>query len=393
MKYLPYVLKHLRRNWIRTGSTVMAMAVCIFLFCTLQTIIAAVNWGLKSASASRLVTRHSISLVYNMPMAYKERIAAIPGVKRVAISNWFGGVLGLPPDFTKFFANFAIEPEDYLAIYPEYVLTDAEKAAFFADRRGAIIGPGLAERFGWSVGSTVQLESTIPPYRIGKPFEFVVRGIYELDEDRYPGTDGRLFFFHHKYLEEATRRASAGTFAIEVQEPERAAAVGKAVDAYFENSDVRTKTETEAAFRAGFVSLAGNLALLLNGIGIAVTFTILLVTANTMSMAVRERRTEIAVLKTLGFGSGLVMALILVESLVLGLMGGGLGLALGTAVIGILPKVPLIGDVVRAFPNLGLSPTIAALGFSIAVLLGLAAGLFPALQAYRARITDTLRTV
>ncbi|MCM2257621.1 MAG: FtsX-like permease family protein [Vicinamibacteria bacterium] len=393
MKFLPYVLKHLRRNWIRTGSTVMAMAVCIFLFCTLQTIIAAVNYGLKSASASRLVTRHSISLVYNMPMAYKERIAQIPGVKRVAISNWFGGVMGLPPDFTKFFANFAVEPEDYLAMYPEYVLDDADKAAFFADRRGAIIGPGLAERFGWSVGSTVQLESTIPPYRIGKPFEFVIRGIYKLDEDRYPGTDGGLFFFHHKYLQEATGRASAGTFGIEVEDPERAGAVAKAVDAFFENSDVRTKTETEAAFRAGFVSLAGNLALLLNGIGIAVTFTILLVTANTMSMAVRERRTEIAVLKTLGFGSGLVMALILVESLVLGVMGGGLGLVLGGLMIGVLPSLPLIGDVVRAFPNLGLQPTIALLGFSIAVFLGLAAGVLPALQAYRARITDTLRTV
>lgn len=393
MKFLPYVLKHLRRNWIRTGSTVMAMAVCIFLFCTLQTIIAAVNYGLKSASASRLVTRHSISLVYNMPMAYKERIAAIPGVKRVAISNWFGGVMGLPPDFTKFFANFAVEPEDYLAMYPEYVLDDAEKAAFFGDRRGAIIGPGLAERFGWSVGSTVQLESTIPPYRIGKPFEFVIRGIYQLDDDRYPGTDGSLFFFHHKYLQEATGRASAGTFGIEVEDPEQAGAVAKAVDAFFENSDVRTKTETEAAFRAGFVSLAGNLALLLNGIGIAVTFTILLVTANTMSMAVRERRTEIAVLKTLGFGSGLVMALILVESLVLGVMGGGLGLVLGGLMIGVLPSLPLIGDVVRAFPNLGLQPTIALLGFAIAVFLGLAAGVVPALQAYRARITDTLRTV
>lgn len=394
MKYLPYVLKHLRRNWIRTGSTVMAMAVCIFLFCTLQTIIAAVNYGLKSASASRLVTRHSISLVYNMPLAYKERIAQIPGVKRVAISNWFGGVMGLPPDFTKFFANFAVEPEDYLAIYPEYVLSDAEKQAFFADRRGAIIGPELAQRFGWSVGSTVQLESTIPPYRVGRPFEFVIRGIYQVDDVRYPGTDGRLFFFHHKYLEEATRnRSAAGTFSIEVNDPEQAAAVGKAIDAYFENSDVRTKTETEAAFRAGFVSLAGNLALLLNGIGIAVTFTILLVTANTMSMAVRERRTEIAVLKTLGFGSELVMALVLVEALILGVMGGGLGLVLGKAMIGVLPSLPLIGDVARAFPNLGLSPVIAALGFGIAVFLGLAAGLLPALQAYRARITDTLRTV
>jgi putative ABC transport system permease protein len=395
MKFLPYLLKHLRRNWIRTASTVAAMAVCIFLFCTLQTIIAAVSWGLKSANASRIVTRHAVSLVYNLPLTYKEKIRNIPGVKSVASSNWFFGFLGGgQPDYKNFFANYAVDAEDYLAMYPEYILTAEEKAAFLADRRGCIVGPATAKKFGWKVGDTFQLESVIPPYRVGRPYDFVVRGVYKVDDVKYPGTDPTLMFFDWKYLYESTQqRAGVGMFAIEIADPAQAGAIGKTIDAMFENSDRQTKTETEAAFRAGFVSLAGNLAVLLNGIGLAVIFTILLVTANTMSMAVRERRTEIAVLKTLGFGSGLVMALILAEALLLGVLGGGVGLALSSLAIKALPYIPFVGDAVRQFPNLGLSPQVGGLGFTVALVLGLAAGFVPALGAYRAKITDMLRTV
>jgi putative ABC transport system permease protein len=165
------------------------------------------------------------------------------------------------------------------------------------------------------------------------------------------------------------------------------------VDALFENSEAQTRTETEAAFLAGFMAMAGNLALLLNGIALAVSFTILLVTANTMSMAVRERRTEIAILKTLGFPSRLVMGLILTEALLIGALGGGLGLLLSRGMIQALPKIPFIGDAVRQFPNLGLLPDVAATGLGISLLLGLMAGLVPALLAYRARITEMLRQV
>jgi putative ABC transport system permease protein len=201
-------------------------------------------------------------------------------------------------------------------------------------------------------------------------------------------------FFHQKYLYEMTNgRVGIGTFVIEIADPDQAAAIGKAVDALFENSDAQTKTETEAAFRAGFVSMAGNLALLLNGIALAVMFTILLVTANTMSMAVRERRTEIAVLKTLGFTSSLVMILILVESALLGALGGSVGIVLGREMIQALPYLPMIGDAVRGFPELGLSPLVAAMAFALAVGIGLAAGFIPAILAYRARIADMLRQV
>jgi putative ABC transport system permease protein len=287
-----------------------------------------------------------------------------------------------------------VDAEEYLAMYPEYILTPEEKAAFLEDRRGCIVGPDTAKKFGWKVGDTFQLESTIPTYRVGRPFDFVIRGIYRVDDVKYPGTDGRLMFFNWKYLYESTRqRAQIGYLSVEIADPAQAGAISKAIDALFENSDAQTKTGTEAAFRAGFVSLAGNLALLLNGIGLAVTFTILLVTANTMSMAVRERRTEIAVLKTLGFGSALVMILILAEAVLLGILGGVVGLSLSALMIKALPSIPFIGDAVRAFPNLGLSLPVGALGFGVAVALGLFAGIVPAWNAYRSKITDMLRTV
>jgi len=393
MKFLPYVLKHLRRNWLRTASTVLAMSVCIFLFCTLRTFVAAVTWNLQSASGTRLVTRHAVSLVFNLPISYEARIAAIPGVRSVARTNWFGGSRR-PNDFKDFFPNLAVEAETYLPMHPEFILPDDQKRAFLEDLRGCIVGRKTADKFGWKIGDTFQLESFIPPYRTGKPYEFVVRGIFDTDPARFPGTDTTLMFFNWKYLYESTgERVGVGTYVIEIADPAQASALSRAVDALFDNSDAQTKTETEAAFRAGFVSLAGNLALLLNGIALAVMFTILLVTANTMSMAVRERRTEIAVLKTLGFPSSLVMALILTESIVLGALGGGVGILLGQQMIKALPSLPFIGDAVRGFPNLGLSAAVAGLGFGTAIALGLAAGLVPAVLAYRARITEMLRQV
>jgi putative ABC transport system permease protein len=393
MRFLPYVLKHLRRNWVRTTSTVFALALCVFLICTLQTFLRAVTWNLQSANATRLITRHAVSLVFNLPIAYGERILAIPGVRSVAKTSWFGGARRAG-DFRDFFPNFAIDAEPYLAMYPEYLVPEDQKRAFMADLRGAIVGRETAEKFGWKIGDVFQLESFIPPYRIGRPFEFVVSGLYDTDEKRFPGTLRTLMFFHYKYLYESTdQRVGAGTYVVRIDDAARAPEVGRAIDALFENSDAQTHTETEAAFRAGFVSLAGNLALLLNGIALAVLFTILLVTANTMGMAVRERRMEIAVLKTVGFPAGLILALVLGESLLIGAIGGVLGILLGAWAIGILPYLPIIGDAVRGFPHLSLSPDLALIGLAVALLIGAAAGLPPAIMAARARVTEILRPV
>jgi putative ABC transport system permease protein len=398
MKYLPYILRHLRRNWIRTSTTVLGMAMCVFLFCVLQTIIQAVDFGLGAGSANRLVTRHAVGLTNNMPVTYRERIKHVPGVKRVAVSNWFAGMQGSSadgtPDFKNFFPNFAVDSEEYFGMHPEFVMSPEEKSAYMADRRGAVIGEDLAKKYNWKVGSTFQLESIIPPYRVGKPFEFQVRAIYHTDKKRYPSTQLGMMFFHYAYLYEGTKqRAGVGTYNVEIDDAEKAPIVSKTIDEIFANSDAETKTETEAAFAASFVSLAGNLALLLNLIGTAVAFTILLVTANTMSMAVRERRTEIAVLKTLGFPSWLVMGLVLSEALLIGVLGGGMGLILARGMISILPNLPFIGDVVAGFPDFGLSVSVGLLGLAFAVLLSTIAGFFPAMVAFRARITDMLRTV
>jgi putative ABC transport system permease protein len=405
MKFAPYILKHLRRNWVRTLSTILGMAVCIFLFCTLRTVLKAMDDARELGNVTRLVTRHAVSLVYNVPLSYEGQIAQVPGVKRVAISTWFGGALpvkkenqdtsahGGGPDFNNFFTNLAVEDEPYFAMHPELRIAPQQMQAFREDLRGCIIGQALAKQFGWKVGDAFFLESFIPPYRKPTgPFEFVVRGIYDPDLVREPATDPRTMYFHYKYLYEGTgQRIQAGLYVVELQDPAQAAVVAKRIDALFENSEAETKSETEAAFRADFMAMIGNLALLLNSIGLAVIFTILLVTANTMSMAVRERRTEIAVLKTLGFESSQVMGLILAEALAIGVLGGGLGVGFSAFVISGLRKVPGVGGFINGFPNFGLKWAVSGQGFTIALALALAAGLMPALSAYRARITEMLR--
>jgi putative ABC transport system permease protein len=409
MKFLPFIFKHLRHKWGRTITTVLAMALCIFLFCTLQSVLAEINGLLESTNANRLVTRHAISLVFNVPLAYQPRIAAIPGVKRVAITSWFGGSLpakkegkaeeGAPSttDWSQFFTNMAVEAEPYFAMSPEFNIPPDQMRDFMGDLQGCVIDRKLAEKFNWKIGDRFFLESFIPPYRKQSgPFEFVVRAIADADRAKYPGTDANIMFFHYKYLYEATgQRVGAGTYTVEITDPNRAGEVSKAIDALFENSAAQTHTETEKAFRAGFVAMAGNLALLLNGIGMAVTFTILIVTANTMSMAVRERRTEIAVLKTLGFSSALVMALIVAEAVLLAVLGGGVGVGGSKAIMWLLTSTPGIRDVLASFglTSLDLRMKVAALGFGVALFLGTAAGFVPAWGAYRSRITDMLRMV
>jgi len=412
MKYLPFVFKHLRRNWVRTTSTVVAMAVCIFLLCTLRSVLSEVDGMLEASSASRLVTRHSVSLTFNLPMAYESRIQSVPGVKRVAKTAWFGGSLPAKKegqadadagsdsttDWSNFFNNMAVDAETYFAMYPELVVPPDQWQSFKETRSGCVIGSKLAKKFNWKVGDKFFLESFIPPYRRRSgPFEFVVSGIYDADLAKFPGTDVSTMYFHFDYLKEgvAPRDIGVGTFMVEIDDGNQAASVGKAIDALFENSSATSITETEQAFKASFIAMAGNLAFLLNGIGLAVSFTILLVTANTMSMAVRERRTEIGVLKTLGFSSAHVMGFVVGEALLLGILGGALGVFGSQGLLYAVSHAPGVSDILAGIglTGLELKPAVAVLGFFIAVALGLFAGLVPALSAYRAKITDILRTV
>ena len=409
MKFLPFVLKHLRRNWIRTASTVVAMAICIFLFCTLQSVLAEINALLGASNASRLVTRHAVSLVFQPAAGLR---AAHPGRAGGEERRQHHLVRRLPAgqegrqgrrreaeattDWSNFFPNMAVD-EAWFAMSPEFQIPPDQFQAYLQDMQGAVIGRKLADKFGWKIGDRFFLESFIPPYRKRDgPFEFVVRAIADTDAAKYPGTDTNLMLFQYKYLYEGTgRRLNAGSYTVEIDDPSRAGAISKAIDAQFENSDAQTHTETEQAFRAGFIAMAGNLALLLNGIGLAVSFTILLVTANTMSMAVRERRTEIAVLKTLGFPSAHVMGLVVAEAVALGVLGGALGIGGSQGLMWVLSNTPGISDMLAGIGLSGLSlkPMVAAVGFLVAIFLGFAAGFVPALNAYRSQITDMLRTV
>jgi putative ABC transport system permease protein len=408
VKFLPFIFKHLRQKWGRTVTTVLAMTLCIFLFCTLQSVLAAIDGLLESTSANRLITRHAVSLVFNVPLSYQARIAAVPGVKRVAITSWFGGSLPAKKegkaegvesttDWSNFFTNMAVEPEPFFAMSPEFPVAPDQFRDFMQDLQGCVIGSKLAAKYNWKIGDHFFLESFIPPYRKKDgPFEFVVRAITDVDKAKYPSADANIMLFHYKYLYESTgQRVGAGTYTIEIEDPNRAGEISKAVDALFANSAAQTHTETEKAFVAGFMAMAGNLALLLNGIGLAVTFTILVVTANTMSMAVRERRTEIAVLKTLGFTSTRVLVLIVAEALMLASLGGGFGLLFSKAIMFSLTHLPGIRDVLGGFGlnTLSLQPMVALKGLSVALILGIAAGFAPAWGAYRAKITEMLRTV
>jgi putative ABC transport system permease protein len=386
MKFLLFIAKHLRRNRIRTVSTVLTLSLCVFLFCTMRTVLQSVNANLRNANDSRLVTRNAMGWIFNLPIACKEKIQTVTGVIRVSGVTWFGGVY---KDLKGFFPNLAVDAEPYLAMHPKYVLSEESRKAFFDDRHGCIVSRSLAQEFGWKVGDTFQLQSFIAPFRTQTPFAFVIRGIFDTEA----GSD-QLMLFHFSYFYESTGgKLGPTTYAIEIADASQAGAISKAIDSQFENSGTQTHTETEAAFEASFISLAGNLSFLLQAITLAGTFTVLLITANTMSMAVRERRSEIAILKTLGFANSLVMAIILGEALLIGVSAGVIGVLLSRELVGALPQFPLIGDLILSSKTPGLGLGVAGTGFGVAVLITLLAGLVPAVLAYRSRITNSLREV
>jgi putative ABC transport system permease protein len=401
IRFLPFVLKHLRRNPIRTASTVAAMALCILLFCTLQTALARFDRVIDTRSPRRLVTRNAITFLIPIPQSFGSEIRSVKGVRRVAIMNGFGGILparrggtdaGGATDWSNAFNNVAVDAEPYFAMNPELAVAPDQLADFMKDLHGCVIGRQLARRFGWKLGDRFFLESFVAGYRKKSgPFEFVIRGLIDPAPD-YPDTDTELMVFHFKYMDESLGGSLRVTnFLVEIDDPDHAAEVGAAIDALFENSASPTLTETERSFTADFLSMAGDLGVVVNGIGLAVCFAILLVTANTMSMTVRERRTEIAVLKTLGFTSAEVLGLVIAEAVLIGAAGGLIGVAGTGAIVWTIDHAT--EGTFYGFAGMTLRPLIALGGLGAAMTLGLAAGLAPAWGAYRARVAETLRGV
>ena len=320
-------------------------------------------------------------MIFSMPTSHAGTIEATPGVRDVTWASWFGGIYKDPKNF---FGQIAVDPESYLRMYPEIGLPPGEKQAFLDDRTGCIVGDGLVKRFGWKVGDRLVLKVGIPLYG-RQDFTFTIRGIYHPTSN---AVDNQTLLFHWKYLDERSLvKSQAGWFVSEIANPNQAASVATAIDTKFENTPYETKTDTEKAFQSSFASMFGNLDLLLGSIALAVVITTLFVAGNTMAMSVRERTTEIAVMRTLGFPSRTIFLLIAGEGLLMSVVGGVIGAGLARALVN--------GDVIGAafIPAFGVSGRNVVIGLLLSAGIGIAAGLIPATLASRLKIVDALRRV
>jgi len=372
------------RHPLRTGLTVLGMAVAVLAFCILRTVVAAWYSGVELSSPLRLVTRNAVSLLFPLPLSYLPKIQAIPGIRKVGYAYWFEGIY---IDKRHFFPQFAMSIPSYLDMYPEFIFPPAQRLSLIKDRRGAAAGRKLAKRFGWQIGDTIVLKGT---YFQGE-YRFVLRAIYD---GRDPNTDETQFFFHWDYLNETLKKISpeladqVGWYMVQVERPELGASVSQQIDATFKNSLAETLTETEAAFNLSFVEMTSSILLAIRVVSWVVIGVILVVLANTMAMNVRERLGEYAVLKTLGFRPYQLAGLMMGESLLLALVGGGLGLVLSFPALKLFPK-----DVEQYFPGLVVSKETLALGLTTALAVGVLAAVVPAWRAAQARIAAALRKV
>jgi putative ABC transport system permease protein len=382
MKFIGLVLKSARRSKRRTLLTIISVAIAVFLYASLRAVLDGFNAGAEASSSTRIVTIRSTSLIFSMPTSHGEAIRATPGVQDVTWANWFGGIYKDPQNF---FASIAIDPEGYLRLYPEILLTPDEKKAFLEDRTGCIVGDGLAKRFGFKVGDKITLQTGIPIYGT-QDFDFTVRAVYRSGG---AAIDNQSLLFHWKYADERSiLKGQTGWYVTQIANPDQAAQVAMAIDAKFANSPYETKTDTERAFQSSFVSMFGNLNLLLGSISLAVVITTLFVAGNTMAMSVRERTTEIAVMRTLGFQSGTIFMLIAGEGLLMSLVGGVVGVALARTIVN--PDFIQAGAFIPVF---GVNTMNVVMSIGLSVLIGVLAGLIPATMASRLKIVDALRRV
>jgi putative ABC transport system permease protein len=379
MKFLHLIVVNLKRKKLRTLLTAGSFMVALFLFGLLMTIKMALSGGVDFAGADRVVVLNRVSLIMPLPIAYKEQIQRIPHVADVTFATWFGGYY---QDMKNFFPNYAIDAESFHRVYSEYLIPDDQWAAFMADRQGCIISPKLTQRFGFKLGDRIPLEGTIWQ----GTWQFNVRGIYKVERRELETSE---LWFQYDYLEEQRPffKGTVGWYVAKVDDPANGLDVARAIDARFRNSPFETKTETERAFAAGFANQMGNIRLLILTVGGVVFFTLLLVTGNSVAIAVRERTNELAVMKTVGFSDVSILLLVMAESLVVAEVGGGLGLAL--AKLFTLGGDPT-GGMLTYFYLPGKS---IAGGFGLALAAGAAASIVPAVGAMRLKIVDALRKV
>jgi len=380
MKFLRLIIRNVGRNKRRTLLTVLSVSVSVFLLATMLAVLAAFGGTTESSGGEyRLVVRRNTTLADAMPEAYEQKIQQVSGVVATSPANWFGGVYKEDKPFYTF-AQFYVDPKTIFDVHPEIQISPQEKAAFQQERTAAIAGKKLFDKYGWKLGDVVELKT---PY-FDLNARLILRGMYT-------GPEEGTLFFHRAYVEEAMGRPGlVGTFRVRMDSPDSAPRVMEEIDRMFFNSTAPTKTETEAAFAASFISMLGNVKGLIAGVGLIVVFTISLIGANTMAMSARERFTEVAVMKALGFRPGTVWALILSESVLIALLGGVVGVVAAKVIYQFIG----LGDMMALFlQNFKITAGTIALGLGVSALIGLVSGGIPAWTAARIKIVDGLRRV
>lgn len=384
MKFVPYVLKSLFRKKTRSVLTILSIVLPFFVICVLGTLLATLDADPSGGKGMyRLIVRHKVSLANFIPEAYRERIAQLPGVADVTILNWFGGTYkdNRPENM---FARFGCEPDRLMRIFDEATIVAGSEAEWTSDRSGALVGERLMKRYGWKLGDRFALQGDIFPTRL----ELTIRAVYR-------GPDETGVYFDRKLIEEGVpwAKGQVGTYWIKAVSTEAVSQLPRQIDALFENASFPTKTETEKEFQNGFVSMLGNVKAVVTMISAAIALVILLISANTMAMAARERVVEIAVLRTLGFGKPLILTLVLAESLLLSAAGAFVGLALFRLSFPVLKEGLLSSPMAGFAAGMQLFPGVLLTGIGITLLVGLVAGVVPAIRSARRSIPDGLRQV
>lgn len=385
MKILKLIFKNALRHKLRAFLTILGIAIAVMAFGLLQTVITAWNSGVEASAADRLISRQAVSFIFPLPYAYRDQITKIPEVKAVTYFNWFGGVYR---DKNQFFARMACDPETLFDVYPEFIMKPEEKAAFQKERNSCIIGRDLVKNYNLKIGDVMELEGDIYP---GK-WQFVIRGIYT---PRDKTIDATQMFFHWAYLDErlrqedASRAGNIGWFSVKIKDQTQTAVASQKIDALFANSRAETKTETERAFQQGFVQSSGAIISAINVMSFVIIGIIMLVLGNTMIMSARERTREYAVLKTLGFSGGHLIAFIGGESLIISILGAAAGMAL------LIPMIQSFEAFMPKgwFPIFNLAPATIIIAVSAAIAVGVVASLVPIRRALKTRIVDGLRFI
>jgi putative ABC transport system permease protein len=384
MELLKLILRNTLRHRLRSTLTIIGMAVAILAFCLLRTVVEAWYLGVAAASPDRLVTRNAVSLIFPLPIAYRQRILQTAGVSKVGYGNWFGGVY---VDERQFFPRMAVGPDYFFNVYPEFILPREQLNAFWRQRNAAIAGRKIVAKYGWRLGDTIPMTGNIYPGE----WQFVLTGIYR---GASKTTDETQFFFRWDYLNEKVKQTSplradrVGWYVVQIDHPPQAAEVSRSIDALFKNSPAETLTETEKAFQMGFVAMTEAIVIAVRVVSFVVIGVILLVLANTMAMTARERMAEYAVLKTLGFGKGFLSVMITGESVTIAVFGGFLGILLAFPVAAVFAAK--LGTLLPVFQ---ITWRTMLLGLAASAAIGLLAALLPSWRAAHVRIVEALRHI